>query len=70
MFEWDDSHAWRRVRILAIREAEEGGGMQDRIACLHNMSIARDSIFHDDAIDCMCKEGCGTLFPVFGFYAS
>ena len=29
MFEWDDSHAWRRVRILAIREAEEGGGMQD-----------------------------------------
>jgi len=29
MFEWDDSHAWRRVRILAIREAEEGGGMQE-----------------------------------------
>ncbi|CAJ1444403.1 unnamed protein product [Effrenium voratum] len=29
MFEWDPTHCWRRVRILAIREAQEGGGMQE-----------------------------------------
>ena len=28
MYEWDETHCWRRIRILAIREAAEGGGMQ------------------------------------------
>lgn len=29
MYEWDETHCWRRIRILAIREAAEGGGMQE-----------------------------------------
>ena len=29
MFEWDVTGQWRRIRILAIREAVEGGGMQE-----------------------------------------
>ena len=29
MHEWDETGCWRRIRILAIREAAEGGGMQE-----------------------------------------
>eukprot|EP00930_Biecheleria_cincta_P097956 TRINITY_DN89638_c0_g1_i1.p1 TRINITY_DN89638_c0_g1~~TRINITY_DN89638_c0_g1_i1.p1 ORF type:complete len:576 (-),score=161.54 TRINITY_DN89638_c0_g1_i1:23-1708(-) len=29
MFEWDESQSFRRVRILAIRDVDEGGGMQE-----------------------------------------
>lgn len=32
MHEWDETRCWRRIRILAIREASEGGGMQERLA--------------------------------------
>jgi hypothetical protein len=33
MYEWDETHCWRRIRILAIREAAEGGGMQALLMC-------------------------------------
>ena len=29
MYDWDETHAWRRIRILAIRDVADGGGMQD-----------------------------------------
>jgi len=29
MFEWDKTHCWRRVRVQAIREADESGELQE-----------------------------------------
>lgn len=29
MYDWDETHAWRRIRILAIRDVADGGGMQE-----------------------------------------
>ena len=38
MYEWDESHCWRRIRILAIRDE---GGMQVGGCCWFWGSVAR-----------------------------